>query len=431
VKTAKPAMLAVSQIRTDGGTQSRAALSEDAIADYAAAYAAGGELPPLGIVFDKETKSHWLWDGFHREAAARRAGIKRLPALLTPGTQRDAVLMSVGANARHGLRRTNEDKRRAAQILLSDQGWGARSDAWIAETAGVSRPFVAELRAAQPATLHVVVRQGLDGKTRRLPQKEAEAGGGEADVAEPPTKAVREAPGTAQPGDVKHDDGANTRPPAAERSASPANVPPDDDWGDVGEDVDALEAAEVIEPTIDMGGLTASQAWLKEIRGLQVDLRHVAGILSEAGSSLARVVSAGAPLHESHAKALKAEIAEATWAVEARIPKRACRACRDPDGSEGRRATCGVCLGQGYIVASQEAAAVVPAKKPPRARPAPLGVARTVVMNADGSFEHDADGKVATVPVVSAPARRAPPRNRIVLERDDGTEVPFNPTETA
>lgn len=159
MKTAKPAMLAVSQIRTDGGTQSRAALSEDAIADYAAAYAAGGELPPLGIVFDKETKSHWLWDGFHREAAARRAGIKRLPALLTPGTQRDAVLMSVGANARHGLRRTNEDKRRAAQILLSDQGWGARSDAWIAETAGVSRPFVAELRAAQPATLHVVVRQ--------------------------------------------------------------------------------------------------------------------------------------------------------------------------------------------------------------------------------------------------------------------------------
>ena len=36
------------------------------------------------------------------------------------GTQRDAILWSISANATHGLRRTNEDKRRAVTRLLQD-----------------------------------------------------------------------------------------------------------------------------------------------------------------------------------------------------------------------------------------------------------------------------------------------------------------------
>ena len=37
------------------------------------------------------------------------------------GGLRDAILHSVGANATHGLRRTNADKRRAVTILLEDE----------------------------------------------------------------------------------------------------------------------------------------------------------------------------------------------------------------------------------------------------------------------------------------------------------------------
>lgn len=48
------------------------------------------------------------------------------------GTRRDAVLFSVGANASHGLRRTNEDKRRAVTVLLSDEEWNKWPQAKIA-----------------------------------------------------------------------------------------------------------------------------------------------------------------------------------------------------------------------------------------------------------------------------------------------------------
>jgi hypothetical protein len=38
------------------------------------------------------------------------------------------VLHSAGANAMHGLRRTNADKRRTVMLLLQDEEWAAWSD---------------------------------------------------------------------------------------------------------------------------------------------------------------------------------------------------------------------------------------------------------------------------------------------------------------
>ncbi len=62
------------------------------------------------------------------------------------GTQRDAVLYSCGANATHGLRRTNADKRRAVLRLLEDSEWSQWSDREIARQCGVSNRFVSNLR---------------------------------------------------------------------------------------------------------------------------------------------------------------------------------------------------------------------------------------------------------------------------------------------
>ena len=62
------------------------------------------------------------------------------------GTRRDAVLHSVGANAQHGLRRTNADKRRAVETLLRDEEWSGWSDSEIARRCGVSHPTVAKVR---------------------------------------------------------------------------------------------------------------------------------------------------------------------------------------------------------------------------------------------------------------------------------------------
>jgi hypothetical protein len=144
--TSSPKALSIElkTIRIDGGTQSRAGLHDETVADYADALRAGTTFPPVVIFYDGNTR--WLADGFHRYAAAAAAGMKAILAEIRQGSRRDAILHSVGANETHGLRRTNEDKRRAVQTLLDDQEWSKWSDREIARQCQVSQPFVSKLR---------------------------------------------------------------------------------------------------------------------------------------------------------------------------------------------------------------------------------------------------------------------------------------------
>ena len=136
--------LSLSQIRRDGGTQPRAALDDETISDYAEAMQAGAQFPPVVVFYDGA--SYWLADGFHRVNAAIRAVLPTINAQVIPGTQRDAILYSIGANATHGLRRTNADKRRAVERLLRDDEWAKWSDREIARRCAVSNNFVSEFR---------------------------------------------------------------------------------------------------------------------------------------------------------------------------------------------------------------------------------------------------------------------------------------------
>lgn len=131
-------------IRTDGGTQSRERIDFQVVEDYAAAMCEDVKFPPVTVFFDGE--HYWLADGFHRYHASGQVGRDKIDANIQNGTQRDAVLYSVGANASHGLRRTNIDKRRAVETLLRDDEWGTRSNNWIAEQCGVSLDLVNRMR---------------------------------------------------------------------------------------------------------------------------------------------------------------------------------------------------------------------------------------------------------------------------------------------
>jgi hypothetical protein len=62
------------------------------------------------------------------------------------GGLRDAILYSCGANADHGTRRTNADKRQSVSKLLEDEEWAHWTDSEIARRCHVSQPFVGELR---------------------------------------------------------------------------------------------------------------------------------------------------------------------------------------------------------------------------------------------------------------------------------------------
>jgi hypothetical protein len=137
----------VSMVHTDGGTQARAGLHEHTVQEYKETMTAAGgwPFPPIVLVYDGD--KHWLADGFHRVAAARALGWSHVLATIQPGTRRDAILVAAGANADHGLRRSNDDKRRAVQMLLQDEEWGRWSDREIARRCKVSHPMVAKLRA--------------------------------------------------------------------------------------------------------------------------------------------------------------------------------------------------------------------------------------------------------------------------------------------
>lgn len=136
--------ISLNRVKTDGGTQPRAQLDLMIVADYAEAMKDGAQFPPVILFYDGET--HWLADGFHRYRAAEQVGQVDIDADIKQGTRRDAVLFSVGANSSHGLRRTNEDKRRSVMTLLEDDEWRKWSDREIARWAGVSQPFVSTLR---------------------------------------------------------------------------------------------------------------------------------------------------------------------------------------------------------------------------------------------------------------------------------------------
>ncbi len=141
--TTEKQTLHLDQIRIDGGTQPRVSIDEQVVAEYAELYSTGVDLPPVTVFFDGAT--HWLADGFHRYWANKKISSDHLFAYVHQGTQRDAILYSVGANADHGLRRTNGDKRKAVLTMLEDEEWSEWSDREIAKQCGVGNEMVSRI----------------------------------------------------------------------------------------------------------------------------------------------------------------------------------------------------------------------------------------------------------------------------------------------
>ena len=138
-------------LRMDCSTQPRGGLDEAVVGRYAAEMTEGlwdwaRSSTAITAFFDGEV--YWTGDGFHRGAAAKKAGLAEVEVDVRQGGQRDAILFSVGANATHGYARSNDDKRRAVSRLLDDPEWGKWSDREIARHCSVSHPFVSKLRAS-------------------------------------------------------------------------------------------------------------------------------------------------------------------------------------------------------------------------------------------------------------------------------------------
>lgn len=130
----------IAELKKDG-LQTRVALDERTVADYADAMREGAEFPPV-MVFEESGKM-WLADGFHRVEAATRAGQAYIDATVTSGKFIDALRYALKCNTRHGKRVTNEDKQNAMRIAWENREelfGGEPSANLLGETCGVSRP---------------------------------------------------------------------------------------------------------------------------------------------------------------------------------------------------------------------------------------------------------------------------------------------------
>jgi hypothetical protein len=143
--------IAIGKIIVDRDLQPRASIDLDAVREYAEAMKDGAEFPPVVVFFDG--LNYWLADGFHRHAAALKAEMRSIRALVYQGDKQDALLFSLGANAEHGLRRTHADKRRAVIKMLNHPEWCMWSDAVIARYARVSPSTVSRYRANSPGLM--------------------------------------------------------------------------------------------------------------------------------------------------------------------------------------------------------------------------------------------------------------------------------------
>lgn len=157
--------LPLSSIRLDGGTQCRASLDAEHIATLADAWQDGAKIPAVVVFHDGS--NYWLADGFHRYHAAQKCEFRDIEADVRSGTRCDAVKFALGANAAHGLRRTNADKRRAVEIALKE--FPKLSDREIARICAVGHPLVAEVRGQLEGPSSSSTRIGADGKERKMP----------------------------------------------------------------------------------------------------------------------------------------------------------------------------------------------------------------------------------------------------------------------
>lgn len=170
-------MVKIADLAMDKSTQMRASLNRTAIIDYAEAEANGAEFPPIVVFRRAGNKKVYVGDGWHRVLARRRNGHKTIRAEVRDGSRRDAMLFAAGANRTHGVRRTNEDKRKAVIVLLKDAEWRKWADTEIAKACGVSAAMVGKYRewlTPEKASTKEEVRTYIDRRgeerTRTVPR---------------------------------------------------------------------------------------------------------------------------------------------------------------------------------------------------------------------------------------------------------------------
>ncbi len=156
-----PRLVPMDNICPDGDFMVRVAIDEETVAAYVAAMTEGAKFPPVDL-FDLPSGDLVIADGWHRYKAAATVGFLELQANVHSGSREEALVFALKANQRHGLRRSNADKRRAVEVALGLTP--AASSRAIADLCGVGNDLVEEVRQVSESDTCPPTRVGRDGK---------------------------------------------------------------------------------------------------------------------------------------------------------------------------------------------------------------------------------------------------------------------------
>lgn len=148
--------------------------NNEVVKEYAERYRDGKKMSPIDVC-GTHNMGFFIFDGHQRFAAMKLAGFTgdtEIMVNVVDARIDQAVVkwLAAGANTEHGLRRTNEDKRRAVEMALESHP--EQSDRAIADHVGVTAPTVGEVRKRVAPTCKNLTpekRTGLDGKQYKLP----------------------------------------------------------------------------------------------------------------------------------------------------------------------------------------------------------------------------------------------------------------------
>lgn len=157
----------IADIDMDNAIQTRVAIDEEVVEEYAQLMRQKVKFPPIAGIRD-EGGVLWVTDGIHRLKAASKAGLTEIDIEIQEGDRFEAVMHALRANSRHGIRRTNADKRKAVEIALKEfPKWSGRV---LAKLCGVANQLVSTMRremeeGGEVCESHTSKLKGQDGKS--------------------------------------------------------------------------------------------------------------------------------------------------------------------------------------------------------------------------------------------------------------------------
>ena len=160
-------LLFIQDIDLDGSPMVRSHIRDEVVAEYADLYRkCKVKLPPVDV-FTPDGKHFLLADGAHRTAALVSLKSKTIECKIHDGGPEEALRFALIANEKHGIRRSNADKRRA--IAAAVKQWPKCSDSQIAAICVVDKHTVTDVREELENAGKVKpepVRIAKDGKER-------------------------------------------------------------------------------------------------------------------------------------------------------------------------------------------------------------------------------------------------------------------------